>query len=58
MALDQEQKDYITKRVKELGSITAVESVYRLDDNVTKFANKLAKKLFKPIKHRLKLKGG
>ena len=57
MALDKEQKDYITKRVNELGSIVAVESVYKNKDKVSQFANRLAKKLFKPKKHRLKLKG-
>ena len=57
MPLDQDQKEFITKRVNELGSLSKVKEVYKLDDNVSKFANSLAKKLFKPIKHRLKMKG-
>ena len=57
MPLDQDQKDFITKRVNELGSLSKVKEVYKLDDNVSKFANSLAKRLFKPKKHRLKAKG-
>ena len=54
MALDKEQKAFITHRVHELGSLSAVESVYIYKDKVAQFAIKLAKKLYKPKRHRLK----
>lgn len=54
MALDKDQKDFITRRVHELGSLSKVEEVYKLDDKVSQFAIKLAKKLFKPKRHKLK----
>lgn len=54
--LDDDQKAFIERRVIELGSIKAVEQTYCLDDLVCKYAMTLARKQFKPIKHRLKTK--
>lgn len=48
--LDNSQKDFIRDKVKELGTISAVEKFYKLDDRVSEFAIKLAKTLFKEEK--------
>lgn len=45
MSLDQQQKDFIKGRVKELGSAQAVKEFYSREDAVCEFANKWAKHL-------------
>ena len=47
MALKEEQKEFITKRVLELGSIRKVQNFYQKDDAVCQFALRIAKKLLK-----------
>ncbi len=46
MALDKDQKDFITNKVIELDSLEKVKTFYQKDDPVSAFANKLATKLF------------
>jgi|APSaa5957512622_1039677.scaffolds.fasta_scaffold223958_2 hypothetical protein len=47
MALEQSQKDWIEKKVRELGSKKAVQQLYQKDDRVCRYALKLADNLFK-----------
>jgi len=44
--LDTNQKDFIRKRVKALGSLEKVKQTYKLDDLVTKLAHEEAEKLY------------
>jgi len=44
--LDADQKKFINSKVKELGTIEAVEKFYNRDDTVTEFARDVAKKLY------------
>jgi len=46
MALDKDQKDFITNKVIELDSLEKVKVFYQKNDAVSVFANKLANKLF------------
>lgn len=56
MKLDQNQIEFITNKVKELGSIDSVSNFYKLNDLVSKFANNLARDLFKPKRIKLQQK--
>jgi len=47
MAVAPEQKEYIRKKVVELGSIEAVKKFYPVDCLVDVFANNYAKRIFK-----------
>lgn len=47
MTLEQDQKDFIKQKVKELKSINKVKEVYNKDCTVDKFANAYAKKFLK-----------
>lgn len=58
MPLDEDQKSFIAHKVIELGSIAAVEEFYCNKDKVGQYAKRLAKKEFKPIRKRLKIKKG
>ena len=51
MALDQEQKDFITAKVAELGSIKAVKELYNQDCLVDKWANIYASTIFTTTKN-------
>jgi len=42
--LGNDQKKFIEKKVKELGTVKKVEAFYHRDDAVTKYAHKMAKK--------------
>lgn len=44
--LKENQKEFITKRVKELGSYDEVCKVYNLKDLVTEFARNLAEEIY------------
>lgn len=44
--LAKDQKIFIEKKVKSLGSIETVEQFYRRDDLVTAYARSFAKKIF------------
>ena len=44
--LDKKQKTFIEKKVKELKTIKAVEAFYNRDDAVTKYARKVATKMY------------
>jgi len=44
--LKKEQKEFITNKVEELGSIESVTTFYNKDCLVDKWANALARKLF------------
>jgi len=46
MALEQDQKDWIEKKVCELGSKEAVHRFYQKDDAVCQYALKLADKIY------------
>lgn len=46
--LDKDQRSFIEKKVKDLGSLEEVKKFYRLDDAVSGFALKTAKKLKLP----------
>ncbi len=53
MALKSEQKKFIENKVKELGSLKAVEALYCAKkplSSVAKYAVKQAKKLYKEVK--------
>jgi len=45
--LDDNQKTFIEKKVKELGTIDKVKKLYDKDASVDKFAVKYAKKILK-----------
>ena len=47
MALEIEQKKFITEKVKELGTMEKVKSFYHKDDNVSKYANDTLTKILK-----------
>jgi len=47
MALDDNQKEFITKKVLESGTIEKVKSFYHKDDNVAKYAHHTATQIFK-----------
>jgi hypothetical protein len=47
MALDTEQKEFITQKVKSLGTMDKVKSLYHKDDRVSLYAHQIANKLFK-----------
>ena len=47
MALDSDQKAFIRKKVKDLGSIEKVKELYCKDCSVDNYANKVAKKMIK-----------
>jgi len=47
MALGDDQKQFITKKVKELGTMAEVKSFYRKDDNVAKYAHNTITKILK-----------
>ena len=58
--LDQDQIDFITNKVKELGSVEAVKKYYDVPCFVTDYANRLAKVFYslnKPKRFKLKSKG-
>jgi hypothetical protein len=46
--LDKDQRSFIEGKVKDLGSMEAVKKFYRLDDAVSYFAMKTAKRLKLP----------
>ena len=46
MSLAKDQKEFVTNKVKELGSFEAVNQLYHTDSPVDKWANALAMKLF------------
>lgn len=50
--LDEDQKEFIKKKVEELGSVESVKRLYRKDCPVDDYANGLAKEMFKPQKLR------
>jgi len=52
MSLDQDQKDFIDNKVKELGSEETVKKLYFKDDLVSAYAKVLANKLFGKRKER------
>jgi len=43
--LGKDQKDFIEKKVKEIGKLEEVKTFYNLDDEVSKYALKVAKNL-------------
>jgi hypothetical protein len=47
MALEQDQKDFIMNKVKELGTVKKVVDFYNKDCKVDEFAIKYAIKIFK-----------
>jgi hypothetical protein len=47
MALEIEQKKFITEKVKELGTMEKVKSFYHKDDNVSKYAHDTLTKILK-----------
>ena len=47
MALEQDQKDFIKNKVKELGSVKKVVDFYNRESKVDEFAIKYATKIFK-----------
>jgi hypothetical protein len=47
MALGDDQKEFITKKVKELGTLAKVKSFYHKDDNVSKYAHDTITKILK-----------
>ena len=47
MALDEDQVKFITEKVKSLGAIEKVKSLYCKDDRVSAYALQIANKLFK-----------
>jgi len=46
MALDQDQKIFIKAKVEELGSLKAVQSFYKSDCLVVRYAHKIALELY------------
>ena len=50
MALSEDQKIFIKKKVKSLGSYEKVKSCYYRDDLVSKFAAVEANKLYSPVR--------
>ena len=46
MSFEQNQKDFIKIRVKELGSVQATKELYNQDCEVDKYANIYASKLY------------
>ena len=46
--LSDDQKDFIKKKVKELGTIEAVKTFYNKDDTVSAYAAMMAKKFKLP----------
>jgi len=50
MSFEQDQKDFIKKKVKELGSILATKELYNQDCEVDKYANTYADKLYNKAK--------
>ena len=51
MALDQKQKDFISAKIKELGSLKAVKELYNQDCLVDKWANVYASTIFTTTKN-------
>ena len=47
MALDQDQKDFIERKVEKLGSMKKVKQFYKRDSLVCKYAVQYANKIFK-----------
>jgi hypothetical protein len=47
MALNTDQKKFITKKVISLGTMEGVKSLYCKDDRVSAYALQIANKLFK-----------
>ena len=58
MKLNQDQIEFITSKVHELGSIENVIEFYNNNDNVSKFAIKKANEIYKRKKLKLKIKKG
>ena len=46
MSFEQDQKDFVKKKVKELGSVQATKELYNQDCEVDKYANIYADKLY------------
>ena len=46
MSFEQDQKDFIKTKVKELGSVQATKELYNQDCEVDKYANIYASKLY------------
>jgi len=55
--LDKKQRIFIKKKVKSLGSKKKVLSFYKREDLVTKFAHKMAKKIYKKKRRKKGEKG-
>ena len=52
--LDKKQKKFINKKVKKLGSMAAVKTLYNKDCEVDHYAIKMSRKLYpRKIKRRL-----
>jgi len=47
MALDKDQKEFITKKVVELGTMEKVKAFYHKDDGVATYAHNTATKILK-----------
>jgi len=50
LKLEKDQKAFIEKKVKKLGTVKKVEAFYRLDDTVSNYARELVKELKLPEK--------
>ncbi len=50
MTLNKDQKKFIRKKVKSLGSIEKVRDFYKRKSLVCEYAHRIAKKIYKSIK--------